>query len=124
MGRALVYAADRAGEPDEIGMPHLKTAAEMSHTQAMFVYGLMHKRHGELCASEPWTRAATDKGLKSARIAYVNDYLAGSLDECDDVAGKDQMAAYLEGARSQVAGYYENMLLDALGRQLEAVSAQ
>ena len=120
LGRALVYAADRAGESDEVGMPHLQKAADMRHTQAMFVLGLMHFRHEQPCAAEPWTRAAAEAGLKSARISYSNHFLSGVWDSCPDLAGRGDMEGWLGAAREQVSGWYENMLLDVLERDLAA----
>jgi hypothetical protein len=123
LGRALVYAADREGTDWQVGMPHLEKSAALEHRQAMFVLGLMHKRAGDVCASEPLTRGAADLGLKSARISYVNDYLSGSLDACPPRASLEAMQGYLEAARGQVSGYYENMLLDALDRHLAVAVA-
>lgn len=122
LGRALVYEADRTGGDRAPGFPPLEKAAAMGHTQAQFVLGLMHKRRGEACAAAPLTLAAAESGLKAARIAYVNDALAGTLDDCGDVADHARLQAFLSAAREQVEGYYENMLLDALQRQLDAAA--
>lgn len=123
LGRALVYAADRSGDDWRGGLPPLERAADLGHRQSLFVLGLMRKRDGDLCASEPLTRAAADAGLKSARISYVNDSLSGALDDCSPTAGFDTLRTYLEAAREQVSGYYENMLLDALARELDRAVA-
>ena len=90
----------------------------MGHTQALFVLGLLYLREGDVCASEPVTKKAADQGLKSARITYVNATLAGNYDACGVSASQAEMSAYLDGARSQVSGYYENMLLTDLKRRL------
>ena len=124
LGRALVYDADRNDGNWYDGLPPLEEAAKLEHRQAIFVLGLMRKREDEMCASEPLTRRAAEMGLKSARISYVNDYLSGALDDCPPQASLDQMAGYLEAARSQVDGWYENMLLDVLGRNLAGVQEQ
>ena len=123
LGRALVYQADRDGTDWNIGMPPLEKAAALEHRQAMFVLGLMHKRAGDVCASEPVTRGAAQRGLKSARITYVNDYLSGALDACPPRASLEEMQGFLADARGQVSGYYENMLLDALERHLSVAVA-
>ncbi len=123
LGRALVYQADRAGPDWNVGMPPLEKAAELEHRQAMFVLGLMHKRAGDVCASEPLTRGAAERGLKSARITYVNDYLSGALDACPPRVSLEDMQGFLAAARDQVSGYYENMLLDALERHLAVAVA-
>ena len=103
-------------------MPHLEKAAVGRHRQAMFVLGLMYLRDGKACDAEPWTRAAADDGLKSARISYVNHVQAGTWTDCELTQPPAPLDSYLESARDQVSGYYENMLLDALGRQLDARS--
>ena len=123
LGRALVYQADREGTDWTVGLPPLEKAAALEHPQAMFVLGLMHKRAGDVCASEPLTRGAAQRGLKSARITYVNDYLSGALDACPPRASLEDMQGYLAAARGQVSGYYENMLLDALDRHLSVAVA-
>lgn len=123
LGRALVYAADRSGGDWREGLPPLERAAELGHRQSLFVLALMRKRAGDVCASAPLTRAAADAGLKSARITYVNDTLSGALDDCGPGPGPEVLRAWLDAARDQVSGYYENMLLDALGRQLDSAAA-
>ncbi len=118
LGRAMVYAADRAGEDWHPGMPHVRRAAEMQHTQAMFVLGLLEQRDERWCEAEPWLRAAADKGLKSARFSYVNEALSGRLDDCEYRAGTEQLAAYLDAAAAQVGSWYQGMLLESLRRSL------
>ena len=118
LGRALVYHADQNDGDDRVGMPHLVKAAEMGSEQAMFVVGLMHKRVGDTCAAEPWTRQAADAGLKSARLTYVDDALSGAWADCGVTVDPARLTDYLDGAASQVSGYYEGMLLGALRRGL------
>lgn len=118
LGRALVYDADRNGGDAQVGMPHLLQAAELGSAQAMFVYGLMNQRIGDACAAEPWTRKAAEAGLKSARISYVNHVLADTWAACPPQVNTDTLESWLAAAREQVSGYYENMLLDALAREL------
>lgn len=120
LGRALVYWADANGADTTEGIAALERAAELGHTQAIFVLGLMRKRYGEPCAVEPLYRRAAEQGLKSARISYVDEYLSGTWSGCTVGADGAAMAAYLDGAASQVSGYYENMLLGALRRGLAA----
>ncbi|MDJ0709217.1 MAG: hypothetical protein QNJ14_02450 [Woeseiaceae bacterium] len=118
LGRVLTYWADVNGGDAREGFDYVKRAAAMDHTQALFVLGLLHLREGNQCASEPVTKKAADQGLKSARITYVNAALAGNYDACGISASQAEMTAYLEGATSQVSGYYENMLLTDLKRRL------
>jgi len=122
LGRSLVYWADANNGDTAEGIEHLERAADMGYAQALFVLGLMYRRAGEICASEPVTRKAADQGLKSARISYVNAVLAGDYGDCGVSASFAEMSAYLEGAASQVTGYYENMLLANLKRQLNSIA--
>ena len=52
-------------------------------------------------------RRAAEAGLKSARLAYVDNAVGGRWSDCGVVLDADQ-----------VSGYYENMLLGALRREL------
>lgn len=122
LGRVLYYAADAAGTDTAEGVAQVKRAADMEYSQALFVLGLLHRREGNICASEPLTKKAADQGLKSARISYVNAVLAAEYGDCGVSASVDEMRAYLEGATTQVVGYYENMLLANLKRGLDAIS--
>lgn len=119
LARALVYWADANDGDVTEAMQHLETAAASGYRQAQFVLGLMHVRAGNVCDSEPLTRSAADQGLKSARISYVNAVTAGDYDACAIGATHEEMLDYLDGAASQVNGYYENMLLASLRRQLD-----
>ena len=64
------------------------------------------------------------EGLKAARIAYVNQYLSGTWAECDITTSAAVMNGYLDQASAQVSGYYENMLVDALRRELSTAGSQ
>lgn len=120
LGRALVYQADRDGSDWTVGLPALVKAAQLGHRQGQFVLGLMRLRQDQPCPAATLYAQAAEQGLKSARISYVNAYLAGNWSGCDTKISHQQMQAWLSAARSQVSGYYENMLLDSLQRQLEA----
>ena len=118
LGRALTYWADANNANNSEGMKHLEKSAKLKYPQAMFVVGLLYKRNKEFCAAEPLTKAAADMGLKSARISYVSDVLAKHYDSCGISASKEEMQDYLSQAQQQVNGYYENMLLANLKREL------
>lgn len=122
LGRAIVYHADANNSDFSEGLAHLKQAADMEYSQAVFVLGLMHRRAGDICASEPLTKKAADQGLKSARISYVNAVLAADYGDCGVSASVGEMKSYLEGATTQVSGYYENMLLANLKRDLASIT--
>ena len=102
----------------EEGMLYLAQSAAGGHTQAMFVYGLMLLQESRACEAAPWMRRAAEAGLKSARMAYVDNVVGGRWAECGMVFDVDAMADFLDAAGDQVSGYYENMLLGALRREL------
>ncbi len=118
LGRAIVYWAQANGADPAEGAREVAVAADMGYRQAQFVSGYLHKLGGDLCAAEPLYRAAAEQGLKSARLSYVDEMLAGNFDDCGPGASTDDMRAFLDGAAEQVSGYYENMLLGSLRRQL------
>jgi tetratricopeptide (TPR) repeat protein len=118
LGRALVYWAFANDGDITEGLEHLKHASDMKYSQAMFVYGLMQYRQGDICAAEPLYRSAAGQNLRSARISYVNEVLSGAFEPCPVTASADEMMGFLEAAQEQVSGYYENMLLSTLKRQL------
>ena len=68
-------------------------------------------------------RRAAEAGLKSARLAYVDNAVGGRWSDCGVALDADQMAGFLDGAADQVSGYYENMLLDALRRELAGLTS-
>lgn len=119
LARSLVYWADANGADISEGMEHLEIAAGKDYTQALFVLGLMYRREDRACEIEALTRKAADQGLKSARLTYVDDVLAGLYQGCELGADKATMAGYLKAAAEQVNGYYEGMLLGALKRELD-----
>ena len=118
LARAIVYHADRHGTSYEEGMVYLAQSVAAGHTQAMFVYGLILSRESRACEAAPWMRRAAEAGLKSARLAYVDNALGGRWSDCGVVLDEELMAGFLDGAADQVSGYYENMLLGALRREL------
>lgn len=124
LGRALVYWADANNVDTTEGVKYVKQAAEMGHTQAIFVLGLMYQRENKVCDVERLFKQAADRGLKSARLTYVNEVLKGAFVACESAATKLIMQDYLLQAQQQVGGYYENMLLDNLTRQLDRLPAQ
>ena len=118
LGRVLVYWADANGADRSEGIEHVRHAAAMDYTQALFVLGLLQQA-ADACAAEPLTRQAAEQGLKAARIAYVDAYTAGVYANCSAVAHGDSMRGYLDAATAQASGYYEHMLLGSLRRQLD-----
>ncbi|MEO0996214.1 MAG: hypothetical protein AAFX58_01730 [Pseudomonadota bacterium] len=121
LGRMLVYWAGANGADSSEGAGYVADAAAMGHTQAEFVHGLLLRADpANACQVEAMTRRAADKGLKSARLTYADDYLAGRYDGCDGVADTGAIRGYLDAVASQVSGYYEGMLRNALLRALEA----
>lgn len=121
LGRVLFYwATANDGDASE-GVAEVAAAADMGYRQAEFVLGLLTAREGDLCGAERLYRRAADQGLKSARLTYVNDVVAGRYDGCEETASHETLRSYLTGAASQIDGYYEQLFLQGLERQLEAL---
>lgn len=121
LGRALFYWASANDADTAEGVAAVAVAADLGYRQAEFVLGLLTARAGDLCGAEPLYRRAADQGLKSARLTYVNDVVAGRYDACEETAPRETLQSYLAGAASQVDGYYEQLLLQGLERQLGAL---
>ena len=123
LGRVIYYWANaNEGDPSE-GIEHIRIAADAGYAQAQFVFGLLKRYAGDFCAAEPWTRRAANQGLKSARLAYADDLTAGRYASCAEIADHGVVSGYLDGAASQVDGYYEGLLLGALRRQLDGMAS-
>ena len=120
LGRALVYWASANDADDTEGVAAVAAAADLGYRQAEFVLGLLTARAGDSCGAEVLYRKAADQGLKSARLTYVNDLVAGRYDACASTAANATLKSYLMGAAAQVNGYYEQLFLEGLERQLEA----
>ena len=121
LARAIVYHADRHGTSYEEGMVYLAQSANAGHVQAMFVYGLMLSREARVCEAAPWKHRAADRGLKAARLAYVDSAVGGQWTECGVTLDKHVLSGFLDAAADQVSGYYEEMLLGALRREVAAL---
>ena len=119
LGRSLYYWAEGNGADTSEAVSHVKQAADMGHTQAMFVLGLLYRYGGDVCSSEPLTKDAANNGLKSARITYVNLAVSGQLDPCVADIDVALLRQYVDAAGTQVEGYYEEMLLQNLSRQVD-----
>lgn len=121
LGRALYYWAEANNGDKTEAMQQLKEASDQSYVQAMFVFGLLQKYAGKACEGSALIKAAADRGLKSGRLTYVSDTLSGVYADCGSrLATDDQLLAYADAAAGQVEGYYEQMLLANLQRELEA----
>ena len=56
LGRVLYYWAGANDADNTEAVAHVKHASDMGYTQAMFVYGLLLRYGGDVCASEPMTK--------------------------------------------------------------------
>ncbi len=119
LGRVLTYWAGANGADNEEGVAEVRRAADLGHTQAQFVLSLLLRADARAnCEIEALVRTAARKGLKSARITYVNDSQAGLYAGCKEQLSPDEQLQLLDAAQSQISGYYESMLLTALRRGL------
>ena len=79
LGRAIVYWAGANNGDYSEGIEHIRHAADMDYSQALFVLGLMLERDGAVCEVEPLTRQAADQGeivLNRRRVALQQQDIA------------------------------------------------
>lgn len=114
LGRAMVYQGEL-----EQGTAHVQHAADLNYMQAQFVLGLLIK-DDDVCRAANNFKKAADQGLKAARITYLKDFLEDAYAGCAEIAKHEELTVYLNGAKSQVAGYYEGLLYNTLAEDLAA----
>ncbi len=68
-------------------------------------------------------RRAAEAGHKSARLAYFDNAVSDRWSDCGVVLDADLLAGFLDAAADKVSGYYENMLLGALRRELAGLTS-
>ena len=84
----------------------------------MFVYRLMLSCESRACES-----ARSRGGTQVSARAYVDNVVGGRWSDCGVVLVTDLMAGFLDAAEDQVSGYYQNMLLGALRRELAGLAS-
>ena len=62
-------------------------------------------------------------GTQVSALACVDNAVGGRWSDCGVVLYTDLMAGFLDAAEDQVSGYYQNMLLRALCRELAGLAS-
>ena len=78
----------------------------------------MLSRESRACES-----ARSRGGTQVSARAYFDNALGGRWSDCGVVLYANLMAGFLDAAEDQVSGYYQNMLLRALRRELAGLAS-
>ena len=70
-----------------------------------------------------WSASPSRGGTQVSALAYVDNAVGGRWSNCGVVLYADLMAGFLDAAEDQVSGYYQNMLLRALCRELAGLAS-
>lgn len=112
LGRVLFY-----GGKTEESLPHLNFAAEEGSMQAQFVLGYITDEglqgiKKDTCKVEDlWVRSAR-QGRFAARVSYPRHVANGKFKGCDIQASSSEIMSFIDAARGQAAGYYQQLLVE------------
>lgn len=112
LGRVLFYG----GETKE-SLPHLEFAAEAGSKQAQFVLGYITDEalqgiKRDACKVEDlWVRSAR-QGRFAARVSYPRNVALGKFKGCKIQASPSEINSFLDAARDQADGYYQQILVE------------
>lgn len=122
LGRIYGYAGDK-----EKTLAARRAAASAGNHNAIFLLAYLDfiaaKDDAGRCAAAKGMRLAADRGNYSAQLTYASYALEGKLAACSDIAGPDQIAAYVKAARPVVDGFFETRLADHLAAELARTGA-
>lgn len=120
LGRVLFYSGSASDS-----LPHLEFAAANGSEQAQFVLGYITDEGFQGIKKEPckvedlWVRSARN-GRFAARVSYPRHVAHGKFDGCDIQASPSEIRSFLEAAKAQAAGYYQQLLVDEVMATYEA----
>ena len=112
LGRVLFYSGDPSSS-----LPHLEFAAEAGSKQAQFVLGYItdEAQQGikrDACKVEDlWVRSAR-QGRFAARVSYPRNVALGKFDGCKIQASPSEINSFIDAARGQADGYYQQILVE------------
>lgn len=112
LGRVLFYSGDASQS-----LPHLEFAAEAGSMQAQFVLGYIIDEAfqgltRDACKVEDlWVRSAR-QGRFAARVSYPRHVAHGKFEGCDIQASSSEISSFIEAARDQADGYYQQLLVE------------
>lgn len=120
LGRVLSYA----GQIDE-ALPQLDGAARLAYPQAQFVLGYLLldgrlKAPVDRCrALELFRQSAAQKRM-AAQVGLAAWHLDGYFAKCANPPAREELLGHLTAARAQKPGFYPELLISDLERQLGA----
>ncbi|MEQ9444962.1 MAG: hypothetical protein RJS98_05310 [Rhodospirillaceae bacterium] len=112
LGRVLFYSGDASKS-----LPHLEFAAEAGSMQAQFVLGYITDEafqgiKRDACKVEDlWVRSAR-QGRFAARVSYPRHVAHGKFEGCDIQASSSEIMSFIDAARGQADGYYQQILVE------------
>ncbi|MCU0758814.1 MAG: hypothetical protein MUF07_06405 [Steroidobacteraceae bacterium] len=120
LGRALSYA----GQIEE-ALPLLESAAKLAYPQAQFVLGYLYldgrlKAPEDRCRALGLFRQAATQQRMAAQIGLAVWQLDGHFAKCADQPTPAELLKHLTAARAQKPGFYPELLIGDLERQLGA----
>lgn len=116
LGRSLTYA----GKVNE-ALPHLENAAAAKYPQALFVVGYLYIEGfagvpKDACKAATYIRESGVYGRVAGLLALPAYAIEGRFKGCESAPDATEIAAFLKSAREKKAGYYADLLIDALER--------
>ena len=112
LGRVLFYS-----QLTDEAMRNLEFAAEAGSEQAQFVLGYITDSGSQgvkknACKVEDlWVRSAR-QGRFAARVSYPRHVAHGKFDGCDIQASSSEIMSFIDEAREQADGYYQQLLVE------------
>jgi ketosteroid isomerase-like protein len=118
LGRLYGYAGDK-----QKTLERREASAAAGNHNTIFLLGYLDwiaaKDDGARCAAAREMKLAADRGNYSGQITYATFYNEGRFAACEDRATKAEVAAYVEGARPAVDGFFETRLMEHLAWELK-----
>lgn len=112
LARVLFYSGQT-----EASMPHLNFAADAGSIQAQFVLGYITDEalqgvKRDVCKVEDlWVRSAR-QGRFAARVSYPRHVANDKFKGCDVQASSSEIQSFIDAARDQADGYYQELLVE------------
>jgi hypothetical protein len=114
LGRVLFYDGQTAK-----AIPHLETAANAGSQQAQFVLGyiideaLQGLKRAPCKTEDLWFKSAK-QGRFAAQVSYPHHVINGKFEGCKLQATPADIDGFLDKAKGQAAGYYQQLLVKTL----------
>jgi hypothetical protein len=125
LARVLGYSGQ-----GRLAMPHREKAIAGRYPQALFVNGFLYltgqnDNPKDPCRAGELMRESAIEGRLAGLVGFPRYAMQGTFKGCAVPQSSEEMLAFLDVARTQVAGdFYRTMLVDLLGEALRAGPAR